>query len=145
MSSDQSTVLLEHHLKVLKLPTMLREYDKIAVRCAKQNIGHHAYLAQLTELELIERERRAAERRLKAARFPAPKTLDRFDFAAQPSINKTLVTELARCIYLDHRENILLVGSPGTDKSHLAIALRPRQEGAILSGDRVDHADDGSP
>lgn len=123
MSSSQSTVLLEHHLKALKLPTMLREYDKVAATCAKRNVDHPGFLTQLTELELIERERRAAERRLKAARFPAHKTLDTFDFAAQSSINKALVTELMRCIYLDHRENILLVGSPGTGKTHLATAL----------------------
>jgi len=123
MSSDKSIVLLEHHLKALKLPTMLREYAKVAATCAKQNIGHPGFLAQLTELELIERERRASERRLKAARFPGHKTLDTFDFTAQPSINKVLVGELARSIYLDHRENILLVGSPGTGKTHLATAL----------------------
>ena len=102
---------------------MLREYTKVAATCAKRNVDHPGFLTQLTELELIERERRAAERRLKAARFPAHKTLDSFDFTAQPSINKALVTELTRCIYLDHRENILLVGSPGTGKTHLATAL----------------------
>ena len=120
---SKNTVLLEHHLKTLKLPTMLREYAKVAATCSKQNVAHAGFLAQLTELELIERERRAAERRLKAARFPAHKTLDGFDFAAQPSINKTLISELARSIYLDHCENILLVGSPGTGKTHLATAL----------------------
>lgn len=120
---SNSTVLLEHHLKTLKLPTMLREYAKVAATCSKQNVAHAGFLTQLTELELIERERRAGERRLKAARFPAHKTLDGFDFAAQPSINKTLVSELARSLYLDHRENILLVGSPGTGKTHLATAL----------------------
>ncbi|MEO0515559.1 MAG: IS21-like element helper ATPase IstB [Planctomycetota bacterium] len=123
MSAEQSTVLLEHHLKTLKLPTMLREYAKVAATCSKQNVAHAGFLAQLAELELIERERRAAERWLKAARFPAHKTLDGFDFAAQPSINKTLVSELARSVYLDHRENILLAGSPGTGKTHLATAL----------------------
>ena len=90
MSSDQSTVLLEHHLKALKLPTMRSEYTKVAAHCAKQNIDHTGFLSQLAELELIERERRAAERRLKAARFPAQKTLDGFDFAAQASINAWL-------------------------------------------------------
>lgn len=120
---SKNTVLLEHHLKTLKLPTMLREYAKVAATCAKQNVAHAGFLTQLTELELIERERRAGEWRLKAARFPAHKTLDGFDFAAQPSINKTLVSELARSLYLDHRENILLVGSPGTGKTHLATAL----------------------
>ena len=120
---SKSTVLLEHHLKALKLPTMLRDYAKLARQCADQNVAHAGFLLQLTEQELIERERRAAERRLKTAKFPASKTLESFDFTAQPSINKTLVVELMRCVYLDHRQNVLLVGSPGTGKTHLATAL----------------------
>ena len=78
---------------------------------------------RLCELELIERERRAAERRLKAARFPQTKTLDEFDFGQQPSINKPLVLELAKGQYIDNRENVLLIGSSGVGKTHLAIAL----------------------
>ena len=78
---------------------------------------------QLCELELIDRERRAAERRLKAARFPSHKTLDTFDFASRPSVNKPLVLELARGEYLGRRENLLLVGPSGTGKTHLATAL----------------------
>jgi DNA replication protein DnaC len=123
MSKTQSTVLLKHHLKQLKLPTMLAECEKIAARAAKDNLDHLAFLLQLCELELIDRERRAAERRLKAAKFPTQKTLESFDFKARPSINKPLVLELAKGDYLDRRENILLVGPSGTGKSHLAIAL----------------------
>lgn len=123
MSKTQSTVLLKHHLKQLKLPTMLAECEKLAARAAQENLDHLAFLLQLCELELIDRERRAAERRLKAAKFPAQKTLESFDFKARPSLNKPLVLELAKGDYLDRRENILLVGPSGTGKSHLATAL----------------------
>lgn len=122
-TETKSTVLLGHHLKTLKLPTMLSECEKVARRCAAENIDHLAFLLQLCELELIERERKASERRLKAARFPTCKTLDTFQFAAQPAVNKPLVLELLRGEYLDRRENILLVGNSGTGKTHLATAL----------------------
>lgn len=119
----KSTVLLKHHLKQLKLPTMFAECEKIAARAAKENLDHLAFLLQLCELELIERERRAAERRLKAARFPTHKTLDTFDFKARPSVNKPLVLQLVQGEYLDRRENLLLVGPSGTGKTHLTLAL----------------------
>lgn len=119
----KSVVLLQHHLKALKLPTILAECQKIASRCAADNVDHLGFLLQLCELELIDREKRAAERRLKAARFPTYKTLDNFDFAAQPSVNKTLVGELMRGLWIDQRENVLLVGNPGTGKTHVATAL----------------------
>ena len=119
----KSTVLLKHHLKALKLPTMLSECEKVAATCAKDNVDHLGYLLQLCELELIDREHRAKERRIKAARFATIKTLENFDFKAQPSVNKVLITELMRCEYIDKRENVLLVGNPGTGKTHLATAL----------------------
>jgi len=124
MKTDtKSTVLLKHHLKALKLPTVLAECEKVAQRCAAENVDHLGFLLQVVELELIERERKAAERRLKAARFPAPKTLDEFDFAARPSVNKPLILDLARGDYLTKRENVLFVGPSGTGKTHLATAL----------------------
>ncbi|MEX0866957.1 MAG: IS21-like element helper ATPase IstB [Pirellulales bacterium] len=119
----KSTVLLKHHLKQLKLPTMHTECEKIAARAAKDNLDHLAFLLQLCELELIERERRAADRRLKAAKFPSNKTLDTFDFKARPSVNKPLVLQLIQGDYLDRRENLLLVGPSGTGKTHLTLAL----------------------
>jgi DNA replication protein DnaC len=119
----KSVVLLKHHLRGLKLPTMTAECEAAAQRCATDNVDHLGFLLQLCERELLDRERRAADRRLKAAKFPAVKTLHGFDFRAQPSVNKPLVLELLRCHYLDRRENVLLVGNPGTGKTHPATAL----------------------
>ena len=122
-TETKSTVLVKHHLKSLKLPTMHGECEKVAARAGKENLDHLAFLLALCELELVDRERRAAERRLKAAKFPNHKTLDEFDFTVQTAVNKPLLLELIRGDYLDGRENILLVGASGTGKTHLATAL----------------------
>ena len=116
-------VLLAHHLKKLKLPTILAEYDKQARLCAEQGIDHPRYLLRLAELELIERERKMVERRIRAAKFPAPKSLDSFDFKAIPTLNKLLVLELARCAFVARRENIIALGPSGTGKTHVATGL----------------------
>ncbi len=114
MITTKSTVLVKHHLKQLKLPTMHAECEKTAARAASEDLDHLAFLLAQCELELIDRERRATERRLKVARFPSCKTLETFDFRARPSVNKPLVLELVKGEYLDRRENILLVGPSGT-------------------------------
>jgi DNA replication protein DnaC len=116
-------VLLGHHLKQLKLPTILREYDKVARECAQGGIDHPGYLLRLLELELIDRERRVVERRIRAAHFPAVKSFDTFDFMAIPSLNKMLVLDLARCEYVLRRENVIALGNSGTGKTHVALAL----------------------
>jgi DNA replication protein DnaC len=121
--SDTPQLLLAHHLKALKLPTFLREYDKLAQQCAAEGVDHPRYLLRLAELELIDRERRTVERRIKEARFPTVKSLDSFDFTAIPSLNKVLVLELARCEYIARRENVIAVGNSGTGKSHIALGL----------------------
>ena len=119
----RAKVLLQEHLKALRLPTFLREYDKLARECAAEGADYSRYLLRLSELELLDRERRATERRIKAAKFPVTKTLDTFDFPALPKLNKKLVLELARCEYIDRRENVLALGNSGTGKTHLALAL----------------------
>jgi DNA replication protein DnaC len=105
------------------LPTFLREYDKVARQCADQSVDYPRYLLRMTELELLDRERRATERRIHQARFPVVKSLDSFEFLAVPALNKTLVLELARCEFLERRENVLLLGNSGTGKTHVALAL----------------------
>jgi DNA replication protein DnaC len=122
-TADKPQVLLEHHLKVLKLPTFLAEYEKVARESAADGIDHPRYLLRLAELELIERERRLVDRRIRAARFPATKSLDTFDFMSIPALNKMLVLELARSEYVIRNENVIALGPSGTGKTHVALGL----------------------
>ncbi len=117
------TLRLDAQLKALRLPTFLREYDKVARQCAQEGLDCPRYLLRLCELEWLDREQRAPERRIKAAKFPVLKSLETFAFRAIPSLNKRLVLELARSAYLDRRENVLALGNSGTGKTHLALAL----------------------
>lgn len=123
MSRDAPQILLTHHLKSLRLPTFLREHNKLARLCATEGVDHLVYLSRLAELELIDREGRMIERRIKLAKFPAIKSLDSFDFKAVPSLNKMQVLELARCEYIERRENIIALGPSGTGKTHIALGL----------------------
>ena len=121
--SRKSTVLLEHHLKQLKLPTMVREYSLQARSCSQEKCDYPTYLLRLCEKELADRQRRAMDRRIKLATFPLLKTIDSFDFKSQTSVNEPLIRELLRCEFIDNKENILLIGNSGTGKTHLATAL----------------------
>jgi DNA replication protein DnaC len=121
--NEAPQLLLDHHLKTLKLPTFLREYSKVARQCAAEGLDHVQFLARLVELELIDRERRMIERRIKAARFPAVKSLDSFDFKVIPSLNRMRVLELARCEWIERRENVIALGPSGTGKTHVALGL----------------------
>lgn len=121
--SDAPQILLNHRLKSLRLPTILREYGKLAKQAAAEGLDHVQFLARLIELEMIDRERRMIERRIKAAKFPAVKSLDSFDFKAIPALNKMQVLELARCEWIERRENVIALGPSGTGKTHIALGL----------------------
>lgn len=121
--TEAPQILLNHQLKKLKLPTILREYDKQARLCAAEGRDHVQFLARLIELELIDRERRMIERRIKAAKFPATKSLDSFDFKVIPSLNKMMVLDLARCEWIERKENVIALGPSGTGKTHVALGL----------------------
>lgn len=130
-------VLLKHHLKALRLPTVSGECEKLAQQCASEGADYLAYLLHVCELELIERERKAGARRLKAARFPLVKTVAEFDFAAQPTIKQGMFLELMKCEFISRKENVLLIGTAGTGKTHLATALGIE---ACVQGKRVRFA-----
>lgn len=121
--TEAPQILLNHRLKSLRLPTVLREYGKLAKQAAAEGLDHVQFLARLIELEMIDRERRMIERRIKAAKFPAVKSLDSFDFKAIPALNKMQVLELARCEWIERRENVIALGPSGTGKTHIALGL----------------------
>ena len=123
MSTEVPEILLAHYLKILKLPTFQREYQKLARLCATEGVDHVGYLFRLAEREMIERDRRKVERRIKAAKFPVVKSLDSFDFSAIPKLNKMQVLELARCEWIERRENVIALGPSGTGKTHVALGL----------------------
>jgi DNA replication protein DnaC len=118
MSEKKATVLLEHYLKQLKLPTMMREYASLAATCGQERADYVTYLLRLVERELLDREQRACQRRVKAARFPVIKTLDTFDFKAQPSINQALVRELMSGEYLVLQRDIVIPPGVYMTESH---------------------------
>lgn len=122
-ASEAPELLLEHHLKKLRVPSVLRAYDKRARQCAAENVDHVRYLARLIELELIDREARRVDRRIKAAKFPALKSLQSFDFDARPTLNKKRVLDLARSEFVNRRENIIALGPSGVGKTHVAIGI----------------------
>jgi len=116
-------LLIEAHLKRLKLPAIARSYEAMAREAAAANQSFDGYLLALLEQEVRQRDENLQRSRLQSARFPAIKTLDQFDFSAVPDLNKARVLHLAQGEYADRRENILLIGTNGTGKTHLAIGL----------------------
>ena len=116
-------LLICSHLKRLRLPVIAQSYTRLAKEAAAHNQTFQDYLLALLEGEVVQREENAQKLRLSRARFPVIKTLDSFDFTAIPSLNKALVLELSRGSYVERRENLIFIGSYGTGKTHLAIAL----------------------
>jgi DNA replication protein DnaC len=116
-------VELKSHLKALRLPTVLREYQRTAADAAKEGLDYDAYLLRLLQFEISDREARSFQRLLKLARLPAKKTLAEFDFTRLPDLEPLTVHRLGGCEFVSKAENVLLVGSSGTGKTHLATAI----------------------
>jgi DNA replication protein DnaC len=131
---SQATSELAHLFRALKAPAAARALPKLADRAREEDWSYERFAAALLKTEIDSRDSHGGEARIKAARFPAHKTLEEFDFAFQRSLKKTAVLHLGQLDFLHGRENVVLLGPPGTGKTHLAIALGIR---ACLAGHRV--------
>jgi DNA replication protein DnaC len=114
---------LDGDLKTLCLPAIRAQWPRLTEEAQRRRQTHAEYLAELMHLEVTHRREARIARRIKEARFPVLKTLDHFDFAAQPAVAKEEVLELARGDFLAEHRNVVLIGGVGTGKTHLASAL----------------------
>jgi len=123
MSEPVDKLVLHSYLKKLHLSAFVANHEAFAAEAIQKQEGYTRYLLALAEQEVQEREARRRQRRLKEARIPIVKELDSFDFTALPQLNRQKIFALARGDYIDKAEPIILVGSPGLGKTHIASAL----------------------
>ena len=121
--TDVTIDLLKTQLRQLRLPTMGREFEKLARDAAATNQTFTQFLLRLTEIELGARSANAVATRIKNAEFPTIKDFDTYDFSALPGLSKPKVLELGRCEWIEQKSNCCLVGSHGTGKTHISIGL----------------------
>ena len=121
--ADVTIDLLKSHFRQLRLPSMSREFERLARDGAATNQNYFEFLLRLTESELGTRAAAAISRRIKDAKFPVLKDFETYDFSALPQLSKPKVLELARCEWIEQKYNCCLVGSHGTGKTHIATSL----------------------
>jgi DNA replication protein DnaC len=131
---SNATTELAHLFRVLKAPAAARALPKLADRARAEDWSFEQFAATLLKTEVDSRDSHGGQARIKAARFPARKTLEEFDFSFQTSIRREQVLHLGQLDFIAGRENVVLLGPPGTGKTHLSIAIGIR---ACLAGDRV--------
>ncbi|HZI91654.1 MAG TPA: IS21-like element helper ATPase IstB [Thermoleophilaceae bacterium] len=131
------TAELAHLFRALKSPAAARAVPALAERAREESWSHERFLEAVLSSEVASRESHGGESRIKAARLPARKTLEEFDFTFQRSVGRQIVAHLGQLDFLHGRENVVMLGPPGTGKTHLAIALGIR---ACLAGQRVAFA-----
>lgn len=125
MSGDEGVLLaaVRAHARVLKLPTVARECEPLARQALAEDWPPLGYLRALLEAEVATRSEHAIERRLRAARLPARKTLSQFDWRRSHGLERARVDDLGRCAWVPTARNLVVLGPVGTGKTHLVTAL----------------------
>jgi len=125
---------LAHLFRVMKMPAAARSLPKLAERARQEAWSYERFLQALLSTETASRESSGGRLRIRAAHFPAHKTLEEFDFTFQRSVKKQVIEHLGQLDFLHAKDNVVLLGPPGTGKTHISIALGVR---ACLAGHRV--------
>ena len=128
---------LTHMFRAMKAPAAARALPNLAERARQEEWSYERFAEVLLGTEVSSRDSHGGEGRIKAARFPQRKTLEEFDFTFQRSVKKTVIEHLGQLDFLHGKQNVILLGPPGTGKTHLATALSIR---ACLAGQRVQFA-----
>ncbi len=136
MSADTSSQL-SYLTRVLRAPELRESVDRLAEAARDQGWTHEEFLAAVLQREVASREAHGAEARIRRAGFGARKTLEDFDFAHAPGLNRELITHLGMADFVTAKANVVLLGPPGTGKTHLAIGLGIR---AAHAGHKVAFA-----
>lgn len=137
MSQTKASSDVAYLCRALKAPSMARAVERLAERARHEEWTHEEFLAACLEREVAARQTNGGELRVKAARFPARKSLEEFDFDHQRSLKRDTLAHLGALDFVAARENVVFLGPPGTGKTHLAIGLGIR---ACQAGHRVAFA-----
>ena len=129
-----ATAELTHLFRALKAPAAARAMPKLVERARSEEWSYERFAEALLSTEISSRESSGGQLRIRAARFPSHKTLEEFDFTFQRSVKKQVIEHLGQLDFLHGKENVVLLGQPGTGKTHLATAIGIR---ACLAGQRV--------
>jgi DNA replication protein DnaC len=137
MTQKRPSADIAYLCRALKAPSMARAVDRLAERARQEEWTHEEFLTACLEREVSARQTNGGELRIKAARFPARKTIEDFDFSFQRSLHRDTLLHLGALDFVAARDNVVFLGPPGTGKTHLAIGLGIR---ACQAGHRVAFA-----
>jgi DNA replication protein DnaC len=120
------TAEIAYLTRALKAPSLRESAGRLAERARSESWSHEEYLAACLQREVAARDAHGGEDRIRAARFPARKSIEEFDFDHARGLKRDLIAHLATLDFVAAKENVIFLGPPGTGKTHLAIGLAIR-------------------